>query len=91
MIKEALEVCDRRFDKIQEYVKDLRSMEQRVARPEPGAWQPRLAMEADGAANTKTREHTGGAATAVQAMHAGIAALQPGLIPARRPTRPVPA
>ena len=44
-------------------------MEQRVARPEPGAWQPRLAMEADGAANTNTREHTGGTATAVQAMH----------------------
>ena len=32
------------------------------------AWQPRLAMEADGPANTKTRERTEGAATAVQAM-----------------------
>ena len=37
--------------------------------PEPDARQPRLAMEADGPANTKTRECTEGAATAVQAMH----------------------
>ena len=44
-------------------------MEQRVARPEPSARQPRLAMEADGSANTKTCERTEGAATAVQAMH----------------------
>ena len=35
---------------------------------EHGARQPRLAMEADGPANTKTRERTEGAATAVQAM-----------------------
>ena len=33
------------------------------------AQQPRLAMEADGSANTKARELTEGAATAVQAMH----------------------
>ena len=36
---------------------------------EPDAGQPRLAMEADGPANTKTRERTEGAATAVQSMH----------------------
>ena len=39
-----------------------------MARLEHGAQQPRLAMEADGQANTKTRERTEGAATAVQAM-----------------------
>ena len=36
--------------------------------PEHEARQPRLAMEADGRADTKTRERTEGAATAVQAM-----------------------
>ena len=35
---------------------------------EQDAWQPRLAIEADGPANTKTRERTEGAATAVQTM-----------------------
>ena len=44
-------------------------MGQRVARLGPGARQPRLAMEVDGPVNTKTRERTEGAATAVQAMH----------------------
>ena len=71
MIKEALEVCYRIFDKMQEYVDDLRGMGQRVASLEPGARQPRLAMEADGPANTETFEPTEGAATAVQAMHGG--------------------
>ena len=36
---------------------------------EHDARHPRLAMMADGPANTKTREHTENAATAVQAMH----------------------
>ena len=40
-----------------------------MTRLEHGARQSRLAMEADGPANTKTRECTEGAATAVQAMH----------------------
>ena len=44
-------------------------LDQHVTSLEHGARQPRLAMEADGRANTKTRERTGGAATAVQAMH----------------------
>ena len=43
-------------------------LEKRLTRLEHGARQPRLAMEADGQANTKTRERTEGAATAVQAM-----------------------
>ena len=44
-------------------------LEKRLTRLEHGARQPRLAIEADGQANTKTRERTEGAATAVQAMH----------------------
>ena len=43
-------------------------MEKHVTRLEHGARQPRLVMDADGQANTKTRERTEGAATAVQAM-----------------------
>ena len=43
-------------------------MDQHVTSLEHGARQPRLAMEVDGPANTKTRERTEGAATAVQAM-----------------------
>ena len=40
----------------------------RLTHLEHGARQPRLAMEADGPANTKTRERTEGAAIVVQAM-----------------------
>ena len=43
-------------------------LEKRLIRLEHGARQPRLAMEADGQADTETRERTEGAATAVQAM-----------------------
>ena len=43
-------------------------MDNNVTRLEHGARQPRLAMEADRHADTKTRERTKGAATAVQAM-----------------------
>ena len=48
---------------------EMRATDQRVASQELDARQPRLAMEADGPANTKTHERTEGAATAVQAMH----------------------
>ena len=44
-------------------------LEQHLTSLELDTRQPRLAMEADGPANTKTRERTEGAATAVQAMH----------------------
>ena len=44
-------------------------MGQRLAGLEPDARQPRLAVVADRQANTKTRERTEGAATAVQKMH----------------------
>ena len=46
-----------------------RGSSQREASLERDARQPRLAMEADGPPNTKTRERTDGAATAVQGMH----------------------
>ena len=45
-----------------------RYFDQHAASLEKDARQPRLAMEADGYANTKTRERTEGAATVVQAM-----------------------
>ena len=69
MIKEAPEVCNRRFDEMQEYVKDWKSMDQGLTRLEHDARQPRLAIEADGSANTKTCKRTEGAANTVQAMH----------------------
>ena len=43
-------------------------LKERLTRLEHGARQPRFAMEADGQANTKTRECSEGAATVVQAM-----------------------
>ena len=52
-----------------EFEEDLRSISQRLASLEHGDRQPRLAMEADGPADKKTREHTEGAVKAVQAMH----------------------
>ena len=42
-------------------------MKKRLTRLEHGARQPRLVMEADGQAETRTRERTEGAAAAVQA------------------------
>ena len=48
---------------------EVRATDQREAGLERGARQPRLTMEADGSANTKTRERTEGAASAVPAMH----------------------
>ena len=47
----------------------MRLRGQHVASLEQGARQPRLAMEVDGRADTKIRERTEGAATAVQAMN----------------------
>ena len=55
--------------KLDEIMKMTRGTSQREASLEHDAPQPRLAMEADGSANTKTHERTEGAATAVQAMH----------------------
>ena len=65
-------------------------MDQHVTSLEHGARQPRLAMEADGPVNTKTRERTEGAATAVQAMR-GDRFSAAGLNTAQTLTRPVSA
>ena len=48
---------------------EIRVMDQRPSSLEQDARQSRLAMVADGQADTKTRERTEDAATAVQAMH----------------------
>ena len=69
MIKDVFEERDRRIYKMQEYTEERTSMNQRLTRLEHDARQPRLAMEADGPANTKTRERTEGTAKAVQAKH----------------------
>ena len=66
IMKEALDRWDRKLDEISDV---MRVTDQHVTSLEYGARQPRLAMEADGPANTKTRERTEGAATVVQAMH----------------------
>ena len=52
-----------------EFEEKLRRIDQRLAGLEQDARQPRLAMEVDVPADTKTRERTEGAAKVVQAMH----------------------
>ena len=47
-------------------------LEKRLTRLEHGARKPRLAMEADGPANTKPQGRPEGAANAVQAMRGGF-------------------
>ena len=66
MVKELFDKSDWRFEKLTE---DLRSTDQRLTSLEQDARQPRLAMEANGPADTKTRERKEGTVTAVQAMH----------------------
>ena len=66
-IKSPLKQRERKLDKFHDDM--TRLFDQLAARLEKDARQPRLAMKADGPANTKTRECTEGAATAVQAMH----------------------
>ena len=70
-----VEIFDRRDSysarldkKLDEISAEMRKMNQHVTRLEHGARQLRLAMEADGQADTEIRERTEGAATAVQAM-----------------------
>ena len=76
MIKEVFEEWDRRIDNMREYTEERRSMNQRLTRLEHDARQPRLAIEADRPANTKTRERTKGAAKAVQAKHGDSCTVQ---------------
>ena len=68
----------------------IRLLEQQLASQEQDARQPRLAMEADEPAKTKTRERTKGAALQFKRCM-GIAVLQPGLNPVQRQTRSVSA
>ena len=64
-----MESCfDRWGRKLDEMAEDWRNMNQDVTSLEHDARQPRLAIEADGQTNTKTRERTDDAAKAVQAM-----------------------
>ena len=63
------ESFDKTYRKLVELTKEMRSIDQRVASLEKNARQPRLAMEADGQADTKTHERMEGAATSVQAMY----------------------
>ena len=65
IMKEAFDRWDKKLDEISD---EVRKMDQHVTSLEHGARQPRLAMEADGHANTKTQRRTEGAAEAVQAM-----------------------
>ena len=67
--EESRRVMSEMGEVLEEITEDLRSMNQRIASLEQDARQPRLAMEADGQADTKTGERTEGAAKAVQAMH----------------------
>ena len=74
--REIKSLLKKREEMLEELHDDLkggmrRLIVQYAARLEHEARQPRLAMEADGQANTKTRERTEGAATAVQALHGG--------------------
>ena len=55
---------------LDKYMDDItRLLDQHVTSLDLGARQSRLAMKVDGLADTKTHEHTEGAATALQAMH----------------------
>ena len=61
MAKEVFKVWDRKMDELlREYKEEWRSMDQCLTRLDHGAREPRLAMEADGQPDTKTRERTEG-------------------------------
>ena len=65
-LEEHFDRSDKKLDKMAE---EMRVMNQRVSTLEQDARQPRLAIVADGQADTMTCERTEGAARAVQAMH----------------------
>ena len=79
MTKERFDQSDRHWDRMKShfdklerrlktFVVEMRAPEQRLVSLEQDARQPRLATEAGGPADEKTRGRTEGAATAVQAM-----------------------
>ena len=53
---------DQQVKKLNEMAEEMKSKDKREVSMEENARRPRLAMEADGQANTKTRERTEGAA-----------------------------
>ena len=66
---DGIDSCSDRWNrKLDEISDEARVVDQHVTSLEHGARQPRLAMEADGPANIKTRDRTEGAATARQVM-----------------------
>ena len=67
--KRQLKEVKSHLDKMNELTEDLRRIDQRVASLEHDARQPRLTIETGVPVDEKTREHTEGAAKAVQAMH----------------------
>ena len=75
-------ILDSRFDQqeknLDEIMKMTRETSQREASLEHEARQPRLAMEADGPADTKTRKCTEGAAPTLQAVHGDSCTAQKG-------------
>ena len=92
IMKEAFDRWDKKLNEISDKMgEQTEVLEKRLTRLEHGARQPRLAMEADGQADTKTRERTEGAATAVYKQCVEMAFLHAGLNPAQTPTRPVSA
>ena len=62
---------DQQEKKLNELI-EMRGISQRLASLEHDARKSRLAMKADVQVDTKTRERTEGAATAVQVMHGDI-------------------
>ena len=66
---DGMDSCFGRWNESLDKISDeMRKMDEHVTRLEHGARQPRVAIEEDGQVNTKTRERTEGAATAVQAV-----------------------
>ena len=65
-MKSHFERLEKTFDKLKMM---MRLLEHHLGSQAQGTRQPRLAMEADRIANTKTRERTEDAAAALQAMH----------------------
>ena len=77
MVEELFDRLDRKLEnlfdrsdkKLDERAQEMSVMDQRASSLKQDARQPRLAIGADGQADTNTRERTEGAATTVQAMH----------------------
>ena len=86
LFEEGLRKMDSYFDrwnrKLDEILDEMRVMGPHVTSLEQDAWQPRLAMKADGPANTKTRERRRALLRQYKRCM-GMAVLPAGLIPTR--------